>query len=170
VSLDTVSDFFDDDDYIPPKVEVEEVEEKEEAKKHTMFQIMSTIVNKKFMPTDEEIETLNSFLMVRYISNDGYAINIANVINSYHKMPLKAQYLYARYSIGNKINYINFPKKEELPNKEEVEIFQNHFKCNENIAVDYIQRMPAEEKKLIIDKYTNIGKVAKTKKPRKKSK
>ncbi len=166
-----LDEFFDDDDYIKPIVEVTEDIEAPKAKEKTMFQVMSTIVNKKFVPTNAELKKLNSFIMVRYLSNDAQCVfTVATTLDHYHKMPLKAQYMYARYSLGNKINYINYPKKEEMPNKDDIDIFCTHFKCNEQTAMDYYNRIPLHLKEEIINKYTKIGVLGKLSKSKKKGK
>ena len=164
-----LDEFFDDEygEQLKPKVKQQEIEIKS-AKKKTMFDVMSTVVNKRFMPTEEELKLLNSFILVRYISNDSFGINIANVINTYHKMPIKAQYLYARFALKDKINYINYPKKKEQPNKEIIEIICKEYKCSDNIAMDYIERLPKEILDSIITKHTAHGIQGKVKKTRKK--
>lgn len=154
-----MDDFFDDPSYITPeKVKIEEetpLEKEEETR--TMFQTMSTVVNKNFWPTDDEIKKINSFMLVRYISNDPFGCQIGSAIDHFHTMPMNAQYRFVRYSLSNKISYIKFPKKEKIDNKEEIEILMKHYKINERTAVEYSNLMTPEAMKVIMNKYLEIG-------------
>lgn len=164
-----MDEFFDDPTYLPPekKVVEEEVKEEEETETRTMFQIMSTVVNKSFWPTEDEIKKINSFMLVRYISNDPFGCQIGSAIDHFHTMPVSAQYRFVRHSLSNKISYIKFPKKEKVDNKEEIDILMKHYRINERTAVEYSDILSAEAKQAIIDKYLEIGVKGKIEKKRK---
>lgn len=159
-----IDDFFDDEDYIKPEPVKEEEPEEVTAKKaeRTMFETMSTVVNKKFWPTTEEINKINSFMLSRYISNDGVGIQCAAALDHYgSRMPMAAQYRFVRYTLSDKISYIKFPKKEKVANQAELDIVRKHYKVNERIAVDYIKLMTETQLNEIVDLYTKMGKMGK---------
>ena len=153
-----MEDFFEEG-YLPKeKVQVLE-EETETEKAVTMFQTMATIVNKKYWPSDEEIRKINSFMLVRYVSNDVYGIQMALYIDYFDKIPMEAQYRFFRHSLADKISYIKFPAKEKVNNAEELEVIQNHYKINQRLGMDYLKRLPQEEIDKLVNLYTDNGQI-----------
>jgi len=124
--------------------------------KQSPYNVMKSAVDKKFQPTKEELKTLNSFFLIRYISNDPNSIYIANILNCNHKIPIEAQYNFVRNSTLDKVAFINYPKKEKLIKDKEMKIIMFHFKINENVAKDYINILGLEKTQEILKKYENI--------------
>ena len=122
---------------------------------------MKSAVDKKFIPCSEELKSINSFFLVRYISNDPNSIYIANMLNCNHTIPIEAQYNFVRNSTLNKVAFINYPKKEKLVKDAELKIIMSHFKVNNSVAKDYIKILGTEKTKEIILKYTSFGKIKK---------
>ncbi|MHB8097966.1 MAG: hypothetical protein ACYDD5_00040 [Sulfuricurvum sp.] len=118
---------------------------------------MKSAVDKTFMPTPEEIKTINSFFLIRYISNDPSSIYIANMLNCNYSIPIEAQYNFVRHSTLNKVSFINYPKKEKLISDKDLKIIMRHFKINEIVAKDYIKILGTDKTKEILDKYSNIN-------------
>lgn len=159
-----IDEFFDDPDYIKPEPVKEEVKEEpiEKKESRSMFEVMSTVINKKFWPTAEEVDKINSFMLTRYISNDGVGIQAAAALDHYgSKMPMAAQYRYVRFTLSDKISYIKFPKKEKVANQDEINIIQQHYKINERTAIEYIKLMTETQLQEIVDLYTKMGKIGK---------
>ena len=126
--------------------------------KATPYDIMKSSVNKSFIPTKEEIRTLNSFFLVRYISNDPNSIYIANILNCNVKnIPIEAQYNFIRNSTLSKVAFINYPKKEKLISDKDLKLIMKHYKCNANVAKDYIKILGPEKTQEILKKYKNNG-------------
>lgn len=122
-----------------------------------MYDIQNSILKKDFIPTDQEIKTLNSFLMCRWLSSHPYGVEVANYINSHHNLPMETQYWFAR-SLIHGIKYIGFPKKEK-GNVELIEIICKEYKCNINVAKQYIGILPEEETNKLIKKYNSGGRI-----------
>jgi hypothetical protein len=128
-----------------------------EEKKRTPYSIMKSAVDKTFVPTEEEKKRVNSFFLVRFISNDPSTIYIANTLNCYVKnIPVEAQYRFVRNSTMDKINYINYPKKERIVSDKELNIISYHFKCNNSIAREYVEIMGYDRAIEIVEKYKGI--------------
>ncbi len=89
-------------------------------KKQTPYNVMKSAVDKKFKPTMEELKSLNSFFLIRYISNDPNSIYIANILNCNHTIPIEAQYNFVRNSTLDKVAFINYPKKEKIISDKEM--------------------------------------------------
>jgi len=124
--------------------------------KHTSYNIMKSAVDGKINPSIEEINKINSFFLVRYVSNDPASIYIANALNCNSNIPISAQYLFIKYSTLDRVAFISYPKKEDkIPNKV-LKIICNHFKVNEQIAQEYIKIMGEEKTEEIIKKYEHL--------------
>jgi hypothetical protein len=120
---------------------------------------MKSSVDKSFDPTKEEIKSLNSFFLVRYISNDPNSIYIANILNCNVKnIPIEAQYNFVRNSTLSKVAFINYPKKEKLVTDKELKLIMQYYKCSSKVAKDYIEVLGPEKTQEILEKYKNIKK------------
>lgn len=130
--------------------------------KKTPYSIMKSAVDKSFEPTEEELKTVNSFFLTRYVSNDPSTIYIANILNCNVKnIPIEAQYKFIRNSTMEKVAFINYPKKERIISDKELKIIMLHYNCNENIAKEYVKIMGIEKTQEILDKYKDIKKFKK---------
>jgi len=121
--------------------------------KHTPYNIMKSAVDMRITPSIEEIKKINSFFLVRYISNDPASIYIANAINCHPNIPIEAQYKLIQNSTLDKVAFINYPKKEKKLIDSEMKIIMHHFSINKTIAKEYIEILGIEKCKEIIDKY-----------------
>jgi hypothetical protein len=124
--------------------------------KKSMYEVQNSILKKDFIPTDEELKSLNSFLICRWLSSHPYTIEISNFINSNYDLPIKAQYWFAR-SFVSKVKYIILPKKE----KEDltyIEIIAKEYECNLDLARRYMNILPKSEIDRIYEKWTRGGK------------
>jgi len=117
---------------------------------------MKSAIKKDYNPTPDEIKSLNSFFLVRYISNDPNTIYIANALNCNTNIPIDAQYKLVRNSTLDRVAFINYPKKEKVLDGKSLKIIMYHFKVNETIAIEYVKTMGKEETKKVLDMYKNI--------------
>lgn len=127
--------------------------------KKTPYSIMKSAIDKTFEPSEEEIKTVNSFFLTRYISNDPSTIYIANILNCNAKnIPIDAQYKFIRNSTMEKVAFINYPKKEKLITDKELKLIMKYYKCSESVAKDYVKVLGLEKTQEILDKYKNLNK------------
>ena len=124
--------------------------------KHTPYNIMKSAVDKKIVPSTEEIKKINSFFLVRYISNDPASIYIANALNCNFKIPIEAQYNFVLNSTLDKVAFINYPKKERIISDKEMKIVMRHYKVNEVVAKDYVKILGLEKTQELLQKYNHI--------------
>ena len=125
--------------------------------KRNMYEIQNSILKKDFVPTDEELKTLNSFLMCRWLSAHPFSIEVANYINSHYDLPIKAQYWLAR-SFVNGIKYIGRPKAE----KEDmcyIDVISKEYDCNLDLARRYCSMLSQEEIDRLLSKWNSGGRV-----------
>lgn len=122
----------------------------------TFFQIITSIVDKKFFPTEDEIGTLNSYITLQYLANDPQASMYANVINCYSDIPLSAQYRFLRHSLPKK--FIKFNKKEKIQDKETVELVSRYYNISEKLAINYLELLNTNDIDEIKD-YFNCGRI-----------
>lgn len=153
-----MEDFFEEG-YLEPEKIKEEIESKK-PKSTNMFKTMATIVNKNYFPSYDEIEKINSFMMIRYISNDPNGVQMALYLDYFHKtIPLQAQYRFLRYSLSNKISYIKFPAKEKADDQEELDIICKHYKANQILGMRYIKLLPRHILDELVQRYTSHGQI-----------
>jgi len=127
--------------------------------KKSPYSIMKSAIDKSFNPTSEEIKTINSFFLTRYVSNDPSTIYIANILNCNTKfIPIEAQYKFIRNSTMEKVAFINYPKKEKIISDKDLKFIMKYYKCGESTAKDYVKILGPEKTQEIVDKYLNIGK------------
>lgn len=125
--------------------------------KRTGFAIMASAVKKDFVPTNEELKSINSFMMCRWVSNHPVGIEVANFLNNATDIPINVQYWFVRSTMHN-IRYIAVPKKNSDIDKD-VDILANHYQCNYILARQYYMMLPKDERDIILGKYKNIGKI-----------
>lgn len=125
---------------------------------HTNYNVMKSAVDKKIVPTLDEIKQINSFFLVRYISNDPASIYIANALNCNFKIPIESQYKFILNSTLDKVAFINYPKKERLLKDKDMKIITRHFGINESVAKDYIKILGPKKVEEILEKYKHIRK------------
>jgi hypothetical protein len=130
----------------------EEVQEK-----RTSFAIMASSVKKDFIPTLAELNTINSYMMCKWLSNHPVGIEVANFINNATDLPIEVQYQFVRATMHN-IRYISFPKKTS-PIDDVLDIISDHYKCSYSIAKQYYKILPEAEVEKILKKYKHIGRV-----------
>ena len=124
--------------------------------KRTPYSVMKSAVNKTFIPSIEEIKSINSFFLVRYVSNDPSTIYIANILNCNAKViPIEAQYKFIRNSTMEKVAFVNYPKKEKLISDKDLKLIMQYYKCNESVAKDYVRVLGVQRTQEIVDKYKN---------------
>jgi predicted choloylglycine hydrolase len=124
---------------------------------HTPYNIMKSSVDNLIIPSPDEIRKINSFFLVRYISNDPASIYIANALNCMHKIPMEAQYSFVLNSTLDKVAFINYPKKEKIVSNKELKVIANHFKINDILAKEYVTILGLEKTQEILDKYEQIN-------------
>lgn len=128
----------------------------QEPAQHTSFAIMASSIKKDFIPTRDELKTINSFMFCRWLSNSPVGIEIANYLNNAIDIPIEVQYHFVRSTMHN-VRYIAYPKKTDENNKD-IEVLATHYKCNYLQAKQYYKILPSEELEKILTKYKHIGK------------
>ena len=127
--------------------------------KKTPYSIMKSAVDKSFEPSIEEMKSVNSFFLTRYISNDPSTIYIANILNcNARNIPVDAQYKFIRNSTMEKVAFINYPKKDKLITDKDLKLIIEYYKCSEIVAKEYVKILGPEKTQEILDKYKNISK------------
>lgn len=119
-----------------------------------MFKTLTSALDPKKNPTEEEIKKIPSFIFTRWLSGSPHAISAANAINLYNDIPIENQYYMIKYAFGGKIKYIPYPKNITEDKLKKVEFIADHFKISEEKANEYMDLISKEELKSIIDMYT----------------
>lgn len=122
-----------------------------------MFTVFKKILNKGKI-TDEDLEKVNEFVMCRWLSGSPQTIQIAQMLNIYYKMPLKAQVLLIQSLLGGKVRFIPYPKSEKVEDnlKETIDALCFYYNFNEERAREYISLSSTEELEKVVATYKII--------------
>lgn len=115
-----------------------------------MFTVFKKILNKSNI-TDDDLSKINDFIFCRWLSGNPNSLLVANVINYYHKLPLKIKVKFVEELIGNKIKYIPYPKGEKSKNS--LENISRYFNISEEKANLYLEFLSKEDLKYLEDLY-----------------
>ena len=124
------------------------------------FKVMTSLLNNT-TPTKEEILTINSFFMCRWLSNNPHTIPMSNMVNLYYNMPLNIQYQFCddyiqMTKMKDKVSFISFSKDKQ--NKEFQKLLENiqrKYKVNEVQAQEYLSLMDNDTKNQIYNMYNH---------------
>ena len=119
--------------------------------KRNIYDIMTSANKKNFIPTDDEIETLNSFMLCRWMANNIHTVEFANFINCNYDMPLKGQYWLAR-SVMYNVGYLN-RKEKQVNISEEEEAISMYYDVSYDVAKEYAKLLPNERKKELVEMF-----------------
>jgi hypothetical protein len=112
-----------------------------------------TSVLKNTNPSPEDIEKLNQFFFVRWLSSDARSIGIANFLNRFYKeVPTKNQYYLTKQVLSGRIKWINIPKKSQDYGKV-IENICRFYKINEETALEYYEMFSENKRRYFKDLY-----------------
>ena len=128
----------------------------------SIFKSFSKILkSQKLSPKELQELQNNSYLMVRYFSNNQHTSIPANIINVYHKIPpsVQVKFLKSYFKLTglNKIKYIPYVKQKKYPKEFQkiIDNIQRYYNINKEQAIEYFELMPNEEKDRIYKIYDN---------------
>ena len=121
----------------------------------TFYQLMTSIVDKKIKPTDEQIDTMSSFVTVQYLSNDPMGCIVGNTMNIYSKVPMVAQYRFFRYAMPKNVKYIQFLKKPIASDSENLLNVCRFYDVNETMGKEYLEILKESDLAEIKDYYAH---------------
>jgi len=128
-------------------------------KKRSLWMIMTTLIKKDQTATPEEIQSINSWMLVRWLSHNRFTVPIADVLNKY-SLPKEIEYkfcdLYCQLTnIYGQVKFIQY-KNEKLPKDYQsiLDAISFKYKVNNEIAKDYYKMMDQDNKNEIEDLVT----------------
>lgn len=119
-----------------------------------MFKTMTSVLDKKKNPSQEQIKKISSFIFVRWLAGSPLTILAANIINRYDKIPIENQYQMIKGVFAGKIGYIPYPKKQQLQIQKKIKYLSEHYKISHEKACDYLKYISDEQLKEIVDMYS----------------
>jgi len=128
-----------------------------------MFDVLKTLLTYK-VPTKEEIQKINSYTMVRWLSGNKYTVIPANLININYNIPIENQYqffddVFDLMKIKKNIKFIKYNSDSNSNASKETKkskIIQNismYYKINLKEAEKYYSLMSSKEHKRFKDMY-----------------
>jgi hypothetical protein len=129
------------------------IENEEELKKEkfNMFEVMTTCMNKKRVPSDEELSKLSPFLFHNLLSGDINTLMMGLFLDRYSSIiPVENQWKFVNSLVPK--YYVPYPKNLQ-EDKESIEFLQEIYCINKNTAKEYLKMLPKEELKALKQKY-----------------
>ena len=122
-----------------------------------MFKTMGKLLQNAY-PEKEDINKIQSFVLVKWLSNNRYTVIPANQININYDMPIQNQYrflddYFKLTGIKNKIRFIRYNKNTSTENK----IINNislYYNINKSSAEKYYSLMDDAQKKRFKNLYS----------------
>ena len=125
-----------------------------------MFKTLKTLTSNSHNPKKEDIEKINSFVMVKWLSNNPNTVMAANAINLNDKIPIQNQFrflddFYTLNGVKNRRLYIPWGKKENIPKQLEklIDNIQTFYKVNRDTAFEYFKLMDNTQKDRLYEMY-----------------
>jgi hypothetical protein len=121
--------------------------------------INQVLVHKKSWDSFNESDqkSFNTFIINRWLSMDKDFIEVINMFQKYAIGTLESREVYKWYCEvlpkGKRFNKYIKGKKSKKYDDELKNILCNHFECSKLQVVDYIELIPKEELKEILEKY-----------------
>lgn len=133
----------------------EELEQYRAEKKEVqnIFSIISSAVDRKFVPTEEELNKMTPYIFLRYFSNDPSGLMIVSELNIRNNIPKVWEYWFMRLMMPQSTRYIRYMKKEKFEDETLLNNLKHFYKCNEKQALEYYNMLPPEEIEKIKEKY-----------------
>jgi len=127
------------------KLEAEEIKVEKKSQEHNVFHIISSAVDRKFVPREEEYDKIPPYLFLRYFANDPNGLIIVSELNVRKNIPKKWEYWFMRLMMPKSTRFIRFNKKEKFDDEQFLENLKHYYKCNERQALEYLKLLPESE-------------------------
>lgn len=118
-----------------------------------MFKTMTSALDTRKAPSDEEISKIPSYIFCRWLSGNPNTIFAANMINQLFDIPIENQYRMIKTAFSGKIKFIPYPKQEKADTEKSIENISDYFKISTEKAREYMDFISSEELKFIQSLY-----------------
>ena len=118
-------------------------------KEPSMFEVMNACINKKMKPTLKQKQKISEFSFHALLARYENSLDLALMFNT-KNIPVEVQWDMVNYLSPK--GYVAFqarPEKEELI----IENISKYYRCNYNIAKQYLDLMSKEDIKIMNQKY-----------------
>lgn len=123
----------------------------------TMYKILMSAVTKDFVPTDEEMKSINSMMLAKNLIGDPLgAITAKYIDDNYKTLPINVQYWLVRsvFHDKNRIKTVAIPSKVNPS----IQIIRAHYKVSHDVAHQYLALLSEEDIQALHELYKE-GKV-----------
>ena len=118
-----------------------------------IFAVISSAVDRKFVPTDEDLNKMSPYIFLRYFSNDPAGLMIVSELNIRNNIPKNWEYWFMRLMMPQSTRFIRYAKKEKFEDETLLNNLMHYYKCNQKQALEYFNMLPSEEVEKIRERY-----------------
>lgn len=109
----------------------------------SLFDTLKTIIDGRDASPDD-VSSIDSFVMCRWLSGDPRTIFVANELNRYFNLPVDKQYEFAKYLLNHKVKYLRYYKNTKRTG-DELKNIARYYNISAEKAVEYAQLISEEE-------------------------
>lgn len=114
-----------------------------------MFTVFKKITNPKAEITDEDVGKVSDYVMCRWLSGNAGTLQLAQMFNVYHKIPLEVKIKVAQKMINGRVRYIPYPKSAKADEDENIDLLCEYFTISKAKAKMYLEFISEEDLKHI---------------------
>lgn len=110
-----------------------------------MFKTMTSALDPKKNPSDDEISKIPSYIFCRWLSGNPTTVFAANAINQFYDIPIENQYHIVKKAFAGKIKFIPYPKQPKADEQKIIEYLCDYFKISTEKAFEYLDMISKKE-------------------------
>lgn len=118
-----------------------------------MFKTMTSALDPKKRPSDEEVSKIPSYIFCRWLSGNPSTILAANTINQLFDIPVENQYWMIKAAFSGKIRFIPYPSQAKMDTEKSIENVSDYFKVSPEKAREYVDLISPDEMEFIQSLY-----------------
>ncbi len=122
------------------------------------YKIQASILSKE-MPSKAQVNTINPFFFVRWMSGNRFSIPIAAELNRYYNIPMHVQYIFSNdyvelTGMRDKVQFIGINKEKKNEDYQKLlDNIQKRYKVSEQESEEYFKLMDDKERDKLYNMY-----------------
>ena len=125
-----------------------------------MFKTLNSLTKPSKFPNEDKIQKINSFVMVKWLSNNPKTVIAANAINLNDKIPIQNQFrflddYFTLNGTKKQKPYVPWTKKQNVPDvlQKLLDNIQRFYKVNPDTAREYFELMDNDQRDRLYNMY-----------------
>lgn len=113
-----------------------------------MFTVFKKLLGNKSL-TDEDVGKVSDYVFCRWLTGNSSTLQIAQMFNLYHKIPLETKLKVAQKMINGRIRFIPYPKSAKGNEDENIKLLCEYYNISTTKAKMYLEFISDDDLKEI---------------------